>query len=290
MAGLPDMRASGTVRDLREAAALSSDLATKLQTYAESNTRNSAGLDVLLSSWASTSDMQTLASTLKPGGHPAGGRGTNLNQSEIDKLNVLEKFTGLYGGISNFSDPMDGYDGVANGRYSGTFYGINLNADMINKSYALLSKSVDSAISVQTDLKDEMNEVMFKFSADGVTLDMSNVYAKVTSDNASRVLNDVINLYTYFKDNAGELFPATSQLATLSWIKDRMVNDGITPAGLNEIFWQFGNATTGDDFIITANKSSTIAAGDGNDQVYGLGGNDAIYTGIQRLQLVNLCA
>ena len=279
VAGLPDMRASGTVRDLREAAALSSDLAAKLQTYAESNTRNSAGLDSLLSSWASTSDMQTLASTLKPGAHPLGGRGTNLNQDEINKLNILEKFTGLYGGVSNFSDPMDTYDGVANGRYSGTFYGINLNADMINKSYALLSKSVESAISVQTNLKDEMNEVMFKFSADGVTLDMSNVYAKATGDNASKTLSDVINLYTYFKENAGELFSATSQLATLSWIKDRIVNDAITPVGLNETFEQLGVATIGDDFIITANESSTITAGDGNDQIYGLGGNDFIYGG-----------
>jgi Ca2+-binding RTX toxin-like protein len=279
VAGLPDMRASGTVRDLREAAALSPDLAAKLQTYAESNTRNSVGLDSLLSSWASTSDMQTLASTLKPGGHPVGGRGTNLNQSEIDKLNVLEKFTGLYGGISNFSDPMDGYDGVVNGRYSGTYYGINLNAEVINASYALLSKSVSTAISVQTDLKDEMNEVTFKFSADGVTLDMSNVYAKATGDNASNVLGDVINLYTYFKENAGELFSATSQLATLSWIKDRIVNDGIMPVWLNETFEQLGIATTGDDFIITTNESSTITAGDGNDQVYGLGGNDFIYGG-----------
>ena len=148
VAGLPDMRASGKVRDLREAAALSSDLATKLQTYAESNTRNIVDLDALLNSWAATSDMQTLASTLKPGFHPVGGRGTNLNQSEINKLNILEKFTGLYGAISNFSDPMDIHDGVVNGRYSGTFYGINLNADIINNSYALLSKSVDSAISV----------------------------------------------------------------------------------------------------------------------------------------------
>ncbi len=279
VAGLPDMRASGTVRDLREAAALSPDLAIKLQTYAESNTRNSADLEALLNSWASTSDMQTLASTLKPGSHPAGGRGTNLNQSEIDKLNVLEKFTGLYGGISNFSDPMDSYDGVTNGRYSGTYYGINLNADMINKSYALLSKSVDSAISVQTDLKEVMNDVMFKFSADGVTLDMSNVYAKATGDNASNVLGDVINLYTYFKENAGELFPATAQSETLSWIKDRIVTDGFRPVGLNETFEQLGITTTGDDFIITANQSSTITAGDGNDQVYGLSGNDVIYAG-----------
>jgi len=290
VAGLPDMRASGTVRDLREAAALSSDLASKLQTYAESNARNSAGLDALLSSWASTSDMQTLASTLKPGAHPAGGRGTNLNQAEINKLNILEKFTGLYGGISNFSDPMDSYDGVTNGRYSGTYYGINLNADMINKSYALLSKSVESAISVQTDLKDEMNEVMFKFSADSITLDLSNVYVKATGDNASKVVGDVINLYTYFKDSAGELFPATAQSATLSWIKDRIVNDGITPAGFNETFSQLGIATTGDDFIITANKSSTVTSGDGNDQVYGLSGNDAIYAGAKLFKLVNLCA
>lgn len=97
VASLPDMHASGSVRDLREAAALSTDLATKLQSYANSTNRTSTDLDALVKTWASTSNMQTLASGLKPGGHPAGGRGTNLTQEEIYKLNVLEKFTGYYG-------------------------------------------------------------------------------------------------------------------------------------------------------------------------------------------------
>lgn len=281
VAGLPDMRASGTVRDLREAAALSSDLATKLQTYAESNTRNSVDLDALLNSWASTSDMQTLASTLKPGFHPVGGRGTNLNQDEINKLNILEKFTGLYGAISNFSDPMDIHDGVVNRRYSETLYGINLNADMINKSYALLSKSVDSAISVQTDLKEAMNDVMFKFSADGVTLDMSNLYAKVSGDNASNIIGDVINLYTYFKDNAGELFSATAQLDTFNWIKDQLIEGHASISDYVSSNNVLLRSNVNDIIDINSNVFNIVTTSGGNDKItiHGNGQNIVVATG-----------
>ena len=281
VAGLPDMRASGTVRDLREAAALSPDLASKLQTYAESNTRNSAGLDALLSSWAATSDMQTLASTLKPGAHPAGGRGTNLNQSEIDKLNVLEKFTGLYGAISNFSDPMDKYDGVTNGRYSGMLYGINLNADMINKSYALLSKSVDRAISVQTDLKESMSDVMFKFSPDGVTFDLSNLYAKATGDNPSKEFSDVVSVYTYLKENAGDLFSANSQLATFNWIKDQIVEGKVSISDYVSPNNGLLTSTSNDVVDINSNAFNMVTSCGGNDKItiHGNSQNIIIATG-----------
>lgn len=281
VAGLPDMRASGTVRDLREAAALSPDLADKLQAYSESKTRSSVDLDALLTSWAATSNMQTLASTLKPGFHPVGGRGTNLNQSEINKLNILEKFTGLYGAISNFSDPMDIHDGVVNGRYSGTFYGINLNADMINKSYALLSKSVDSAISVQTDLKEAMNDVMFKFSADGVTLDMSNLYAKASGDNASNVIGDVINLYTYFKDNAGELFSATAQLDTFNWIKDQLIEGNTSISDYVSSNNVLLRSNANDVIDINSNVLNIVTTSGGNDKIniHGNGQNIVVATG-----------
>ena len=52
--------------------------------------------------------------------------------------------------------------------------------------------------------------MIFKFSADGVTLDLSNLYAKVTGDNPAKAVGDVVNLYTYFKDTASDLFPVTS--------------------------------------------------------------------------------
>lgn len=181
VASLPDMHASGSVRDLREAAALSTDLATKLQTYANnSNNRTTADLDALVKSWANTSSMQTLASGLKPGGHPVGGRGTNLTQDEIYKLNVIEKFTGYYGGVANFKDPAAD---LPNGRYSGTFLGIQMDAAAINKKYDQLLQSVDTSIAIQTNFKDSMNDVLFKFNNAGVTVDFSNLYAGVKLTN-----------------------------------------------------------------------------------------------------------
>ena len=272
VADLPDMHASGSVRDLREAAALSADLATKLKTYADSTSKTTTDLDSLVKSWANTSSMQTLASTLKPGAHPSGGRGTNLTQEEIYKLGVIEKFTGYYGGMANFKDPAAD---LPNGRYSGTWLGIQLDAASINKNYDLLLKSVATSISVQTDLKDSMNEVLFKFSNNGVTLDFSNLYAKVNGDNPTKAVSDVIEMYRYFKDGSPEVFGAAAQQEVFAWIKERIVVDGIEPD--NKV--QFGNSTSGDDLIIVANNSIAVNAGAGNDQIIGLKSDDKLYGG-----------
>ncbi len=284
VAGLPDMRASGTVRDLREAAALSSNLALKLQGYVEnSNLRSGSGLDDLISSWASTSNMQTLASTLKPGSHPAGGRGTNLNQDEINKLNILEKFTGLYAAIPNFKDPMDSFDGVSNDRYDGTFYGINLNAAAINKSYSLLQQSVREAIAVQTYLKEEISNVKFHFSESGIKLDFSSNYAEINLDNAAQKIGDVLSITDYFKHSTN-LVSTEQYTETLNWAKTQLLDKKVDISNyyFGE-FTQFGNKDS--DFIITSSagnsvNSATISAGDGNNFIFGLAGNDNITGGV----------
>ena len=58
---LPDMQGSGMVRDLRESATLSGDLAAKLAAYAELTTRaeQQTQLDALVKAWAGTSTMPT---------------------------------------------------------------------------------------------------------------------------------------------------------------------------------------------------------------------------------------
>ena len=55
---LPTMRGSGTVRDLREAASLSSELASRLGNYSQANTREAqlAQLDGLIGAWAHSSE------------------------------------------------------------------------------------------------------------------------------------------------------------------------------------------------------------------------------------------
>ncbi len=283
VAGLPDVLASGTVRDLREAAALSSDLSTKLQFYVENNVRSGVGLDDLLNSWAATSNMNTLASTLKPGAHPADGRGTNLNQAEINKLNILEKFTGMYSAIPNFVDPMDSYDGTVNGRYSGTYYGINLNADAINKSYSLLSQRVREAIAVQTYLKDDISQIRYNFSKDGVDLDISSLYNGINLENAARKIGDTLSIVDYFKQNTN-LVSAENYAEVVNWVKIQLLDKKVDLSNYYlGGFVQVGNKDG--DFIITSSagnsvNSTTISAGDGNNFIFGLAGNDNITGGV----------
>lgn len=169
---------------------------------------------------------------------------------------------------------------LPNGRYSGTFLGIQMDSAAINKKYDQLLQSVDTSIAIQTNFKDSMNDVLFKFNNTGVTVDFSNLYAKVNGSNSSQVVGDITKSYTYFKNNGGDLFPASSQTEMLNWIKDRIVKDGIDSSNLSLDFEQIGFATSGDDVIITSAKSSTIDGGSGNDQIIGLSGNDTLYGGI----------
>jgi hypothetical protein len=61
VAHLPDMQGSGQVRDLREAASLSSPLAVTLSIFAAQTTRTGqlAQVDMLIADWATSSGMQT---------------------------------------------------------------------------------------------------------------------------------------------------------------------------------------------------------------------------------------
>ncbi|MBI5783750.1 MAG: hypothetical protein HZA69_08400, partial [Gammaproteobacteria bacterium] len=127
---LPDMQGSGRVRDLREAASLSGDLASVLTTYASTTTRAEqiGQIDNLLLQWSQTSDMPDIVSRAHSAGYilnfTFGSEASNTNagstslysnvqpdspyaaqllynngqsaayQEWIDKLAVLERFNG----------------------------------------------------------------------------------------------------------------------------------------------------------------------------------------------------
>lgn len=98
---LPDMQGSGQVRNLREAASLSTTLATSLGGYAAATTRSEqqTQLDALIEAWSETSAMATTA-TGAYAGHALTidfqgvTSGTPEYQAWLDKLSVLERFNG----------------------------------------------------------------------------------------------------------------------------------------------------------------------------------------------------
>jgi len=215
VANLADMQGTGSVRDLKEAAALSPELAALLV-----DVNYSTDFEVVISKWAATSDMATLASTLVSGSHPRGGRGTNLTTEEIRRLGVLEKFTGLYGAIYDFVDPMwkDNPGGpTANKRYNGTYYGINLDAAAINQKYEILLNTVSSNVSLQTYLASSNNLVDYLVDNSGVRLDLSRLYQAVSADPSITNLQNLLMLHSYYNalgDNVYTQHEQGSELLT----------------------------------------------------------------------------
>lgn len=93
---LPGMQGSGQVRDLREAASLSSNLTTLLTNYASAATRGAqvSELDALISAWSNTSTMATTA-TGAYAGHPLTVNFAGITQGTPEHQAWLDKLTGV---------------------------------------------------------------------------------------------------------------------------------------------------------------------------------------------------
>ncbi len=299
---IPNISGSGRVRDLREAAALSPDLAIAIRSYMSKDFPSDNDIEAIVKLWAQTGQMDTITSTLKTGSHPTGARGTNLSTDEINKLGVLEKFTGLYAAMSNFIDPMDGSDGKVDGRYSGTYYGINFDSNSINNSYSSLKIDIEKDLALASDKTSVFNLVGYKLQDGKVALDFTRVYqwADLVSDK-NQVAAEVIKLYDHIKLTQSEFFTSESQVIMNQLIVDNLAAnpaDGIdnveqnTVLGSkdNDVIWGSLSAVntlygmSGNDIIYGRGSSSALDGGEGNDQLYSssakntfLGGNGDDY-------------
>ena len=95
---LPDMRGSGTVRDLREAASLNPTLASTLTTYAAATTKASqlAQADAIITQWAASSGFQTSIEKASSNGYQL----TYLVPGQTRPAPLFGAFGGSSGGIS----------------------------------------------------------------------------------------------------------------------------------------------------------------------------------------------
>lgn len=283
---IPNISGSGRVRDLREAAALSPDLAIAIRSYMSKDFPSDNDIEDIVKLWAVTGQMDTIASTLKTGPHPAGGRGTNLTTDEINKLGVLEKFTGLYAAMSNFIDPMDGSDGKVDGRYSGTYYGINLDSNAINNSYSSLKIDIEKDLALASGRTNIFNLADYKVQDGKVILDLTRVYQWANQiANKNKVAMEMITLYDHIKLTQSALFTSESQVIMNQFIVDNLAAnpvDGIDNVEQNivlgskdnDVIWGSSSAVntlygmSGNDTIYGSGSNSTLDGGEGNDQLY----------------------
>lgn len=274
VADLPTISGSGMVRDLREAAALSPELATALRNYADNQYPKDSDLENILMLWAQTGTMETIAATLKSGPHPDGARGTNLSTEEIQRLGIIEKFTGLYAGITNFSDPMDWADGVYDKRYSNQYYGIDFSASSINNSYRALLTEVEKNLALASGKDNVLNLIDYRLENGQVQQDLSRATEWIKSlDNPEFAIAQMVKLWDATNNDTTLAISAQDQTKMLLWLKDQLRTYGLDN---NPYLNTKSSVLFGGENAEQFNGNSN---GANNVYINGGGGDDAFYIG-----------
>ncbi|MDP2142563.1 MAG: hypothetical protein Q8J80_00380, partial [Gallionella sp.] len=161
---LPDMQGSGVVRDLRQAASLSTPegatFATALGQFSAATTRNDqrALLDTLIADWGATSGFEDMQTKAAAHGYTLS---TNLDAMHQARLNALEQFNGR----SFYSMPWDttnAQSGVTGMSVTGEHIAINMNGTqlaLLDQAYSALKESVYDALLPQTRLKPYLDDI-----------------------------------------------------------------------------------------------------------------------------------
>ena len=215
---VPNLRGSGRVRDLREAAAQSPDVAAALQAYANAQTKEEqlALRDQLLRAWAGTDKRFSTEGVLKAASKDfvMAGNGKNrgnaipLTPGEIRALGTIEgpSIWSLLG----IEDPdkkkkaalhekigiLDAFTGTDSTHlYYGTKAQAQQTLDTIEKTYANLADNLYDGLLFQTRLKPYLNAIRFGMSEDGkLQLDYSGVAAlfdEVHAKNPGKAFTDL---------------------------------------------------------------------------------------------------
>lgn len=272
---LPNMDGSGQVRSLREAASLSSGLATLLADFASESTRDGqmALIDDIVDAWANTSEMATTF-----GGAYAGHTltvdmegivgGSAEYQAWADKLSILERFNGR---TFNPVPEEPGSVGI-------TLWSFTL--ELLQESYDALKASVYESLVLQTRLKPLVELVQVGFQDGRTFLD----FATLTAELENRIAVDPASGIADLMD-----FTIAAQDELPGWTGWSLFSEAVggvqlTPelaASLAElgvkVKGQLGYSPTGTDAgetLIGDLAADTIASNAGNDVLLGLGGDD----------------
>ncbi|OGS97667.1 MAG: hypothetical protein A3H31_12140 [Gallionellales bacterium RIFCSPLOWO2_02_FULL_57_47] len=290
---LPDMQGSGVVRDLREAASLSSTLLATLTQYAQSTTR--AGqmqlLDTLISQWGASSGMADIRTRVEANGYQLV---TYLDEVHMARLTALEQFNGR----GYYRLPFEvGYSTTTGVHVLGTQITISYSPptsgvqavgqmDLMDQAYTALRNSVYDALLLQTRLKPYIDQLGFTLVDGSLTLDISGLLSafqdKMTVDPETGLID-----LADFNIHAAKMLNSTDW-PSQSW--DLFMNVlGTTPMTptLQSTFSELGmqiegqagynpSGTAGADIIIGTNQDSILNGNNGDDTLYGRAGNDII--------------
>ena len=301
----PNLRGSGRVRDLREAAAQSPDVAAALQAYANAQTKEEqlALRDQLLRAWAGTDKRFTTEGVLEAASAKTftmtnKGNAIPLTPGELKALGTIEGpdvWT-----LLGIEDPekkkkaalrekiaiLDAFTGTDSTHlYYGTKAQAQHTLDTIEKTYANLADNLYDGLLFQTRLKPYLNAIRFGMNEDGkLQLDYSGVAAlfdEVHAKNPGKAFTDLGELLA--KGNADgnntDLAPLAEKF--VQYVQEAS-NNGTFEAYSNslgkESLAALGHSlgTDNDDTLRGNHGANYLVGNKGNDSLYGYEGKDIL--------------
>jgi Ca2+-binding RTX toxin-like protein len=220
---------------------------------------------------------------------------------------VLEKFTGLYAATTNFIDPMDAQDGKVDGRYSGNYYGINIDANSINNSYRSLKIEVEKDLALASGKTSIFNLVDYKMQDGKVVMDLTRATDWVHSEsNHGYAIAQLARMMSYFKNSGDVLFSVDVKQDVYIGIRQGLKNYSLSDnTELSQAVLSFSDRVLQIDVYENIIKASpqqpvdaskyisgisntvygteladSLSGSNLNDYIYGNAGNDILHAGI----------
>jgi Ca2+-binding RTX toxin-like protein len=298
-ATLPDMQGSGVVRDLRQAASLTTAagnvLASVLSKFAAASNRKEqrAQLDALLTDWSATANFSDMAARAAEHGYTLS---SNLTPEWQNKLTLLEAFNGrgFYKMPWETLNAQSGVTGMSVGTDAAGHPVIRINMSaaqlaLLDQAYSALKESVYDALLSQTRLKPYLDQIGLTLANGKFTLDVSGVLTAFQNKIAVNVETGLTDLLD-FNRNTTEMLKSTTWVAQ-GWdlFTNALNSTTMTPTlqlALSELGMQVEgqpgyspSGTTKNDILLGTNQNSTLTGGSGNDVLLGMAGNDILNGG-----------
>ena len=294
--GLPEMRGSGQVRDLREAMSLSDGLAQWVQNYAEQSTwQGQQGLlDGLVQRWADTSRMLPL----KAQADALAGSGVTLTyeldglqagtidyDSFLTKLGVVERFMGFtFGGANGQARyaALDADSGKLTVRLMFEQVGF------IDRTYGLILQDVYEALLLDTRFKTVLNELSLKQVEQNWGLDWTGVKEHFNEAIAADLASGLVDLVQFvsktkpllgqdgLKPMVDYMLAELAQAPDIDALSVQLGDLGLRVSGAGYSSLQ---GTAGKDVLVGGSGANTLMGGNGDDLLIGKGGSDIIKGG-----------
>lgn len=269
IAPLPYMQGSGAVRDLREAATLSSALGDLLVQFAAASTRDAqrALLEPLLVAWAETSDFVTLSDWAQAG-HPITFDLQQLDAEATamwrERISVLEAFNGQNFVALKTTANTHVWTGSTRQR-------------LLQESWMALEDSVYGALAVQTRLKPYLDAIDLMIDGTGVRWDGSSLESLLIERrdvDLHQALFDLADL-TMHASAYMSASGVDAQFLLRTWMSDLSEGSHL-PGALRQRGLGLGFGTAASERLGGTSGADAIYGAGGDDELLGLAGDDAL--------------